>query len=606
MRLVMTAAVTVCVNTVKRFRRRRRVLDSDVRERAACLVRLSPAPFPLLRRVRERRASPQTPGVPAANGLSARRSGRSRRRRIVLGTGRPADGAISYPALSRLPLPRPVKRRAGGPGHCQRLPVSYCDLAGQSRLLAGTPAALAAAGSPAPGPVLDQAVPDYERTLKWCRQHESRQLLASGAAQARPVSGADRGADAAAWCGNGNQIGRSGRPSSQVRQQARNMNRSLAQPGSGRRALPARDPQEVVAMTGRAQDARRPRHGRRAAVIGAAAAATAAAVLGPVSGALAAPRVVPAPSPAAAGISRTGEPAGPVSGGFGTPAGWAPVPYRRAQLSVPGLWLVETPQQFLCAPQSGGMIFAGSKPAIPKAASCGPTASRAWIRPAGHIPPGIRHRKPTAVIHGIPVYRLPSGPKSVLYLVPELGVRVGARGPLARRVLATLTRSPLSVVLRRGPAGTVPAHWIRHRFGGVEFPTPRSWSLQRENQWATCGTGLVPRALLLIDATRPRAPLPCPYPYPTAAAERAQPGLTVVTGKYAAKSVGEDFARCRVRRDVRICLSSVTGQGGLYGGVLIFSVSRPHRHRTTFFLLGLPGSGARARAILGSIRAARH
>jgi hypothetical protein len=28
----------------------------------------------------------------------------------------------------------------------------------------------------------------------------------------------------------------------------------------------------------------------------------------------------------------------------------------------------------------------------------------------------------------------------VLYLEPELGVRVGARDPLARRVLATLTR----------------------------------------------------------------------------------------------------------------------------------------------------------------------
>jgi hypothetical protein len=42
-------------------------------------------------------------------------------------------------------------------------------------------------------------------------------------------------------------------------------------------------------------------------------------------------------------------------------------------------------------------------------------------------------------------------------------------GPLARRVLATLTRSPLSVVLRRGPAGPVPAHWIWHRFGSVEF-----------------------------------------------------------------------------------------------------------------------------------------
>jgi hypothetical protein len=251
------------------------------------------------------------------------------------------------------------------------------------------------------------------------------------------------------------------------------------------------------------------------------------------------------------------------------------------------------------------MIFAGISPRIPTGAGCGLTARLAWIVPARHFPRGIRHRRPTAVIHGIGVYRLPTGPGWVLYLVPDLGVRVGARGPHARRVLATLTRCPLSVVLRRGPAGPVPASWIRHRFGGGRFVASPSWRLQRENQWATCGTGILPRSLLLIDATRPPTVLPWPYPFP-AAAEQAQPGLTVVTGKYAARSVGEDFAHCRLRRGARICLSSVTGQGGFTSGVLVFSVSRPHQHGATFFLLGLSGSGTRARAIFGSIRAARH
>jgi hypothetical protein len=252
------------------------------------------------------------------------------------------------------------------------------------------------------------------------------------------------------------------------------------------------------------------------------------------------------------------------------------------------------------------MIFAGTRPRIPKATGCRLTASLAWIVPVGHGRPGIGHRGPAAVIHGIRVYRLPAGQRSVLYLVPKLGVRVGARGPLARRVLATLTRSPLSVVLRAGPAGPVPAIWTWHQFGGVRFASPRSWRLQRERQWATCGTGIVPRSLLLIDATRPPAALPCPYAFPTAVAEQAQPGLTVVTGKYAAKSVGEEFGRCRVRRGTRICPSSVTGKGGFTSGVLIFSVSRPHQHGATFFLLGLSGSGARARAIFGSLRAAQH
>jgi hypothetical protein len=267
---------------------------------------------------------------------------------------------------------------------------------------------------------------------------------------------------------------------------------------------------------------------------------------------------------------------------------------------VPRLWLVES-QQLMCGP-APGMIFVGTGPWFPAGMGCRPAASLAWIRPAGLIPPRIRHRKVTAVIHGIAVYRLPSGPGTVLYLVPELGVRVGARGPLAPRVLATLTWSPLAVVLGSSPPGPLPASSTWYRFGGVRFAAPRSWDIQRQDQWATCGTGLVPRALLLMDATRPGVPLPCPFPFPTAAAQQARPGLTVVTGKYAARSVSKDFARCQVGHGVRICLSSITGQGGFFSGVLFFSVSRPHQHAATFFVLGLYGSGTRAHAIFGSIR----
>jgi hypothetical protein len=337
-------------------------------------------------------------------------------------------------------------------------------------------------------------------------------------------------------------------------------------------------------MTATAPRARRTWHRRQAALI---AAAAATAMLAPLTSALASPRVRP---PASL-------------------AGWAAVPYARAQLSVPGSWLVETPQQVGCPPPglpSPGMIFAGGRPEIPAGAGCGLTSSLAWIRPAGHIPAGIRHRRPTAVIHGIAVFRLPSGPRSVLYLAPALGVRIGARGPLARRVLATLNFSPLSAVLRRGPASAMPGSWLRRQFGGLRFAAPRSWTVQRENQWATCGTGLVPSSLVLIDASRPPAALPCPYPFPTAAAEQAEPGLTVVTGKYAARSVGRHFGRCRMRHRVRICLSSVTGQGGLSGGVLIFSASRPHRRGAAFFVLGLSGSGDRARSIMTSINAIGH
>jgi hypothetical protein len=359
-------------------------------------------------------------------------------------------------------------------------------------------------------------------------------------------------------------------------------------------------------MTGREQGTRRSRRGWRAAAI---AATVAAAIIGLVSTALASPRAAatassaPATASSAAAVS-SGQAVGPLTDVPGSPAGWSPVPYESAQLSVPGSWLVESPQQLSCGfPPVDGMIFVGVTPGFPKDFGCNVTASLAWILPAGQIPTGIKHRKPTAVIHGIPVYRLPSAKGTAAYLVPELGVRVGARGKLAARVLATLARSPLSVVLRRGPSAPVPVGWTWRQFGGVRFATPRAWSPQGENQWSTCGTGLVPSSLLLVDATKPPLYLPCPYLIPTALADQAQPGLTVVTGKYAAQSVGESYASCQSRGGVRICLSSVTGQGGFLSGVLIFAVSRP-KHQTTFFLLGLSGSGVSARAVFGSIRAA--
>ena len=286
-------------------------------------------------------------------------------------------------------------------------------------------------------------------------------------------------------------------------------------------------------------------------------------------------------------------------------ARWAPVPYRNAQLSVPRTWLVESAGQLSCGPpKTTGMIFAGVRLRFPKNYGCTLPPTYAWILPAGHIPPGLAHRTPTAVSHGIPVYRLGSG-SPVRYLVPELGVRIGARGPGAGRVLATLARSPLSVALRPGHPAPVPGRWTWRTFATVTFAVPPGWNPRHADQWATCGTGLAPGSLVLIDATKPPAALPCPFQIPTAAADRAQPGLTVVTGKYAARSLSERFGRCRTRRGVRTCLAAGTGQGGLAASVLIFSVSRPHRPAAAFFVLGLPGPGTRARAIFDSVRIAR-
>jgi hypothetical protein len=277
------------------------------------------------------------------------------------------------------------------------------------------------------------------------------------------------------------------------------------------------------------------------------------------------------------------------------------VPFQRAQLSVPGNWFVESPNGFMCTDGREGLIFAGLKPRFPKNVGCHRLpASFAWIIPGSHVAPA--HRKPTLVIAGFGVYRLPSAKKSVLYLVPKLGVRIGAHGPKARQILSTLRQSPLGAVLASGPADRVPASWGRHDFGGVKFASPRNWHTEHENVWETCGTGVDAGSLALINAKKPPIPIPCPAPLPIAKDLTAVPGLTVVTGKFAAQSVAESFRHCLVRNGARICLSAETGAGGFGSEALVLSVSRPQHHAKTFILLGLSGTGAQARAIFDSIR----
>ena len=345
-------------------------------------------------------------------------------------------------------------------------------------------------------------------------------------------------------------------------------------------------------MIGYTRDARRAGRSPGAFTIGAVAAAAIAisSAAWPIGGSLAATRSVSGgPS-----VGRTSA---------AVPGRWVPVPFRRAQLSVPGAWFVEDSQEFWCQSKSDSMIFVGIRPGVPKGGDPGCRhlhANYAWILPVGQLPPGIYHRTPT-LINGLHAYRVHSATKSVVYLVPELGVRIGAHGPKAKRVLATLNRSPLDIVLAPGPDRKVPASWVRREFGGVKFATPRGWHLNRADVWEVCGTGIDRRSLDLVNAKKRPIATPCPFPVPAAGALAAVPGLTVVTGKFAAESVAETYRRCLVRAGTRICLSTETGAGGFYGALLNLSVAKPQHHAKTFILLGLPGSGAQARAIFDSI-----
>jgi hypothetical protein len=195
-------------------------------------------------------------------------------------------------------------------------------------------------------------------------------------------------------------------------------------------------------------------------------------------------------------------------------------------------------------------------------------------------------------INGIAVTRVPiaaAPPGSVSYAVPALHVVVTARGPLARRVLATLTRSPLSVVLAPGPRFAVPAGWAWHEAGGIRFAAPAHWALVRNGFWPCAMTS---DSVLIIPARNRQMPRCALSPVPPT----AQSGVIVAVGRsVVARASGYDA--CRRLDALRACYSTSLHQFGMFD----LAVFAPGRQRGTLVEIGLAGSGAVARTIFDSI-----
>lgn len=106
-----------------------------------------------------------------------------------------------------------------------------------------------------------------------------------------------------------------------------------------------------------------------------------------------------------------------------TPVGWDSFAYGEAQVSFPPWFL--TPPGPPVGIASGGACLG----AVWGTLVC--------LLPVGKVPTAYAREKPTA-INGIPVYLGQSGD----YYAPSLGAKVTASGPLAHRIVDTLTRSP--------------------------------------------------------------------------------------------------------------------------------------------------------------------
>ncbi len=350
--------------------------------------------------------------------------------------------------------------------------------------------------------------------------------------------------------------------------------------------------------------ARRARHRRAmAAAFAALAVVVLAGGAAAVAGRGAPPSAtLPPPRPAPRGV--------PLTDTSLTPPGWAPVAYLDAQVSVPGSWLVDATGG--CGGRGRGVVFPGQAPwpGMFRAEGCRPPATvvvltRFRSQPSASTAIAVR---PNGTLNGIRVLTEHRAGGRVVLIAPSLGVRITARGPLAGRVIATLTRSPLSVALAPGPAFGVPAGWRWHRFGGIRFAAPATWLTRRGTWWGGCPYGIAARVVRLSTAAAQFIPS-CPAFLDTAANLAARPGVVVGSGRYATVPLaGPAAAACPhppglpSPRGVRVCLAGPAyGSGAGSVGTMTVVVTVPGRARPALVVIGLAGSGATARTILDSI-----
>jgi hypothetical protein len=331
---------------------------------------------------------------------------------------------------------------------------------------------------------------------------------------------------------------------------------------------------------------RRARIRRRWTVSALTAVATAAAV--------ALPLTVPPAGPPQTNPLLVGPPwSVPLTDTAATPRGWAPVAFGDAQISVPAAWLVaSTPQ---CGPRVPGYVVLGntSTNLVGRNPLCGQAANMAAIQVLPSSQGQTGHR--SGQINGIPVLGVrPPARGYVSLLAPTLHVLVTARGPLAPKVLGTLTRSPLSVVLGARRQFPVPRSWHWHSFRGIRFAAPGSWAFVR-NGYFTCPFGLSTKAVILIPPAHSRMPT-CGVEPGTAGVLSAHFGVTAAAGPYPRAGTA-GFEGCGHVHGLRFCYSAPPDSGGVLG-VAVFV---PGRQRATLVRIGMAGDGVTARTIFESI-----
>jgi hypothetical protein len=287
-----------------------------------------------------------------------------------------------------------------------------------------------------------------------------------------------------------------------------------------------------------------------------------------------------------------------------TPAGWVPVAFGNAQVSVPPTWWVLYNSPPCPTGSPPGEVFVNPLPGVfhcPAETAPGPSTTVRFGPPTSPLSTVLGRPE---VINGIFVYPYPTGPPHS-YLVPSLGVEITVDGSLGNQVLDSLTRAPRTAALASGTAPPVSSSWRYVSFAGLRFSVPANWPITQiqvtPGLGAMCrqqGVAFADTLVTLSTDARPVLLPPCPLIQPTP--QQPENGVQVDSGLRTEPTVTLSLsARCLDVHGLTACPASSPAYS-----ILVVRVNVPGREKPVFVSIGLTGNGMVARTVLYSLRAA--
>jgi hypothetical protein len=293
-----------------------------------------------------------------------------------------------------------------------------------------------------------------------------------------------------------------------------------------------------------------------------------------------------------------------------TPGGWMPVAFGDAQISVPSTWRVLYNSSECPTGSPQGEVLVNPQLAICRnegAGSQGPK-TMVWLNLLTKLGSGYKHR---TVISGFSVYD-----DLGTYFVPSLRLQFGASGPLAQRVLHTLTRSPRVIALASGPGPAVQYGWHTLSFHGLSFTAPAWWPVTRtllnygvempcaSSPGVAFVDGGVGGGEVVLSTDIGLAAFPCPFESGNQEPVYPGDGVEVDAGSNTLSELATEglhlaFSKhCLDLHGLTACPASSPAYS-----ILVLRVTAPGHRQPVFVSIGLTGNGMTARTILYSLRA---